>query len=362
MGNEAEWLAARTQLRLLMRTQPSWTNRDFADALKRSVGWVKKWRTRIRAAPNDELVLLSRSRARIHPPPKLDPLVIERILAIRDGPPDNLKRIPGPKAILYYLERDRDLQAGGLRLPRSSRTIWQVLRAAGRIPRAIPQVHLPLERPAPMSSWQLDFKDVSTVPSDPDGKQQHVVEVLDIVDVGTSQLVDAHVRPDFTAETTLTTLIQTLQTHGLPDQITVDRDPRFVGGAHRFDFPAPLVRLLHCIGIQVTICPPRRPDKNAFVERYHRTFEEECLKVIRPQDLASAQAATTAFHQHYNHERPNQAITCGNRPPKVAFPELPQRPALPTSVDPDRWLEVVDGQRYVRKVRANGTVSVDNIS
>jgi len=28
-------------------------------------------------------------------------------------------------------------------------------------------------------------------------------------------------------------------------------------------------------------------------------------------------------------------------------------------VDPDRWVEVLDGQRYVRKVRANGTVSVD---
>jgi hypothetical protein len=148
----------------------------------------------------------------------------------------------------------------------------------------------------------------------------------------------------------------------MPDQITVDRDPRFVGGAHSSDFPAPLVRLLHCIGIQVTICPPRRPDKNAFVERYHRTFEQECLKVVRPQDLASAQTATTMFRQHYNHERPNQAITCGNRPPKVAFPEMPQRPQLPSCVDPDRWLEVVNGQRYVRKVRANGTVSVDTTS
>ena len=124
MGTDAEWLANRTQLRLLLRTQPSWTDRDYADALKRSLGWVKKWRKRITAAPEDAQVLLSRSRARIHPPPKLDPLVIERILAIRDTPPENLKRIPGPKAILYYLSRDRELQARGVRLPRSTRTIW----------------------------------------------------------------------------------------------------------------------------------------------------------------------------------------------------------------------------------------------
>jgi hypothetical protein len=183
MGTDADWLADRTQLRTLLRTQPAWTNRDFATALRRSLSWVKKWRARIQAAPDDDAVLRSRSRARLHPPPKLDPLVIERILAIRDTPPEHLQRTPGPKAIGYYLARDPQLQAQGLRLPRSSRTIWQILRAAGRILPRAQRLHHPLERPTPMSSWQLDFKDVSTVPAEAEGKQQHVVEVLDIVDV-----------------------------------------------------------------------------------------------------------------------------------------------------------------------------------
>jgi hypothetical protein len=30
-------------------------------------------------------------------------------------------------------------------------------------------------------------------------------------------------------------------------------------------------------------------------------------------------------------------------------------------VDPDRWLEVLDGRRYVRKVQANGVVSVNHV-
>jgi hypothetical protein len=68
---------------------------------------------------------------------------------------------------------------------------------------------------------------------------------------------------------------------------------------------------------------------------------------------------TATFRQHYNYERPNQAISCGNRPPCLAFPNLPPRPALPAQVDPDRWVEVLNGERYVRKVRATGTVSVD---
>ncbi len=54
-----------------------------------------------------------------------------------------------------------------------------------------------------MSHWQLDFKDASNVPTDPDGKRQHVVEVPSSVNEGTSVLVEAQVEVDFHAETTL---------------------------------------------------------------------------------------------------------------------------------------------------------------
>jgi hypothetical protein len=124
-----------------------------------------------------------------------------------------------------------------------------------------------VERPAADTSWQMDFKDASTVPAEPDGKQQHVVEVLDIVDMGTSLLVAAQPGEEYRTETVLPVLAQILEEQGLPDQITFDRDPRFVGSPHGCDFPSPFVRFWLCLGVLVTICPPRRPDKNAFVER-----------------------------------------------------------------------------------------------
>jgi hypothetical protein len=200
------------------------------------------------------------------------------------------------------------------------------------------------------------------VPGDTDGKKQHVVEVLNTVDTGSSILVNAQVREDFTAETTLEAIVETLRTQGRPQAITLDRDPRFVGSQQQRDFPSPLMRLLHCLGIQVTICPPRRPDRNGFVERYNRTYAEECLKVFEPRDVEMVRTLTEGFRQHYNHERPNQALSCGNQPPCVAFPDLPPRPPLPSLVDPDRWVEVLDGQRFVRKIRPNGMVSVDGTS
>ena len=72
-------------------------------------------------------------------------------------------------------------------------------------------------------------------------------------------------------------------------------------------------------------------------------------------------SVTDGFRHHYNYERPNQALTCGNQPPCVAFPTFPARPPLPATIDPDRWLAVLDGQRYVRKIRSNGTVTVDHV-
>jgi len=81
----------------------------------------------------------------------------------------------------------------------------------------------------------------------------------------------------------LEAVIHFLQQYGLPPKITFDRDPRFVGGAAGRDFPSPLVRFLLCLGIQPNVYPPHRPDKHAFVERYHRTYNQECVQVYHPQ-------------------------------------------------------------------------------
>ncbi len=158
-----------------------------------------------------------------------------------------------------------DQAASGARQPRPSRTIYRILCQAGRIHHRLPTRHDPLERPAAMSQWQLDFKDASTVVAEPDGKRQHVVEVLNTVDMGTSVLVAAQVRADFTAESTLEMVAELLRTHGCPRHLTVDRDVRFVSSPHGSDFPSALVRFCHCLGIAVRLCDPHHPQQNGFV-------------------------------------------------------------------------------------------------
>jgi hypothetical protein len=179
---EAELFAQRAALRCLARHHPTWTQEELAATLGRSRSWVAKWLSRLNAtAPDDLAVLSSRSRARHTPPPSTPNAVVERILALRDEPPEHLRRVPGPKAILYYLPRDEQARALGMPLPHSTRTIWKILRQHGRIARDLPRRHQRLERPEPLEEVQMDFKDASSVPADPEGKKQHTVEVLNFV-------------------------------------------------------------------------------------------------------------------------------------------------------------------------------------
>jgi hypothetical protein len=131
---EAEWILDRSHLWQLHLEHPNWGAKRLARFTQRSLTWVKKWLRRLRHAdPDDETVLHSRSRARKTSAKRVCQAAVEHILAIRDEPPENLRRTPGPKTILYYLHRDPELQRQKVYLPRSTRTVWQILRQHGRI-------------------------------------------------------------------------------------------------------------------------------------------------------------------------------------------------------------------------------------
>src|SRR5947209_12074169 len=115
------------------------------------------------------------------------------------------------------------------------------------------------------------------------------------VDAGTSILLDARVREDFHEQTAMEAVISFLRKYGRPHQITFDRDPRWVGSVSGRDFPSPLLRLLLCLGITPTVCPTHCPDKNAYVERYHRSYGQECLQLHRPRTLQHVREGTQAI-------------------------------------------------------------------
>lgn len=359
---EALWVGQRAHLRHLLQLHPDWSLQQLADAVGCSKSMVSKWKRRFaQASEQDVAMFFSRSRARRHPPARLDREVVNRVLEIRLFPPDHLRRTPGPRAILYYVHRDPELLASGKRLPRSTRTVWRLLDEAHMIERERPRIRAPLPPCEPLEDVQMDFKDAS-VPADPLGKQQHVIEVLNFVDVGTSLLLSAQVHADFHAETALQAVVAFLRQHGLPNQLTFDRDVRWVGSPGQRDFPSALCQFLYGVGVQPNILPPQHPELNAFVERFHRSYKGECLLRERPSTLEEVRKVTEEYGWHYNQERPHQGRSCRNQPPQKAHPILSARPALPAQVDPDRWVSALDGRLYARRVKSDGRVLVDGIA
>lgn len=362
------YYADRMNLFSLMQQHPDWSQQELAQAVGRSKSWVQKWQKRFAdCSARDQAglhhVAQGQSQARKTPPARIDERIEALILELRDHPPEGLRRTPGPKTILYYLPRHVSAWDSGRRLPTSTRTIYQILKRNQRIAsRVKPPAQEALERQAPLQCWQIDFKEISTVTDDPDwptGKKQHIAEAFNIVDEGTSILLHSEVRTDFTAETLLVCLAQAIQRLGRPQRITLDRDPRSVGAPLGSDFPSVLLRFGTALGIEMHVCAPRHPQENGFVERYHRSYQQECLTQDRPHTLEEACRVTTSWIDHYNWERPNQALSCGNRPPRSAFPELPQLPRPPEAIQADGWLKSVDGFHVERKVDAHGMVHLD---
>ncbi len=363
MLSEADLIAKRAALWWVAQQHPQWSHQDLADALAMSRSWVSKWLRRLRQAdPDDVMALHSRSCARHTPPASIasQPAVVQRILEIRVEPPENLQRVPGPEAILYYVHRDPALKHAGVRLPRSQTTIWKILRQAGCIEVDRRRKPRPLDLREPGEEVQFDLKDASSVPADPEGKRQHVVEIANFVDAGTSIWLHRAVRSDFDAEALFEVVAQFFSQQGLPGMLTFDNDPRLVGSPSGRDFPSALVRFLLCLGVQPNVIPPRRPDLNAYVERFHRSLGQECLQVHRPATLSEVSELTEAYLSHYNRERPNQARSCGNQPPRVACPAFPTLPKVPETVDPDCWLQQMHKRTFARTIRAGGDLTINH--
>lgn len=159
---EETWRRDRVLLDQLLRRHPELGTGALAREVGRSVGWVKKWRPRLLAAnPEDLNRFSSQSRAHHAPYYRWDSRVEDRIVEMREEPPGNLQRIPGPKALLYYLPRDPELQELGLPLPRSTRTIWKILCKNGMIAEEPKGKKRPLEAREPLEEVQMDGHRIS---------------------------------------------------------------------------------------------------------------------------------------------------------------------------------------------------------
>jgi hypothetical protein len=352
MDNESQRIYDRITLHKLHQKHPNWKAAQLGQAIGRSERWARKWLNRFEAAEAPHFqMFLSHSRAPKNRPRQTSVAVKDVICDLRVALTETYHRAAGATLIRAYLKDHELVRNGRDFVPTSSRTITKILAERGYIQRPKPPQHQHLELCEPMAEWEMDFCEIRLE----DGR----FEFFLVVDRGTSRVVHLEGCEGYRADTALTAVTRLFLLNGLPKRLRFDRDPRFVWSWSADSFPAPLIRLLHVLGVEPVICPPRRPDKKPYVERCVRTFKHEWLSRFSLNTLADVHEALEAFLHYHNAQRRHMGRACGGRTPDEAFPKLPTLPALPMLVEPNRWLAAQHGRVFRRHIRSNGTIQVD---
>lgn len=152
--------------------------------------------------------------------------------------------------------------------------------------------------PAVNNTWSFDFMS-DTIYS---GTR---FRVLNIIDEGVREALDIVVDTSITAARVVRHLEQLKTERGLPRAIRVDNGPEmtaqvFADWCRRND-----VRIDH---IQ-----PGKPNQNAYIERFNRSYREEVLDPHIFSNLSQVRDLSWAWMLSYNEERPHSSL--GNIPP-----------------------------------------------
>ncbi len=103
-------------------------------------------------------------------------------------------------------------------------------------------------------------------------------------------------------------LEQVVAWRGRPQAIRLDNGPEFL--ADRF--------VTWCAeqAIQLWHIQPGKPDQNALIERYNRTYRTEVLSAYVFESLDQLREIRAEWLHSYNEERPHDALA-GCRPPRI---------------------------------------------
>ena len=235
-----------------------------------------------------------RSHATLNCPHKTAGEVAARVIAVR-------RRFPhfGPKKVRAWLAREQP----GTAWPAPS-TIGDILKAAGLV-EALPRRRRAVEQGLVVSparaaneEWCADFKGWFLTG---DGAR---CDPLTLTDSHCRYNLDTRITPP-TLGGVWPVFLAAFQAHGLPGAIRVDNGTPFGSRG-----PAGLSRLSVWwlrLGVQPRFIPPASPQDNGRHERFHRTLKAQTTKPPSPT-LAEQQVQFDRFRQHYNLERPHEAL------------------------------------------------------
>jgi hypothetical protein len=154
------------------------------------------------------------------------------------------------------------------------------------------------EYPYPLAAVQLDLLTIRLSTK----SKLYLVTFLDDYSryVLLSQFIKAKTMDNVTGK-----LLQVIKIHGLMERIICDKGSEFVSWQSFTDFEEKLCSL----DIELISSGPETPQKQGKIERWHRSYREECESISGGFDSYSqAQYETDRYVNYYNYERVHQGI------------------------------------------------------
>jgi putative transposase len=174
--------------------------------------------------------------------------------------------------------------------------VWRVYKALKlnlprRTKRRLPdRERQPLDTPAAVNAiWAMDFmSDVLY-----NGRRFRTFNVLD---EGVREALDIVIDTSIPSGRVVRTLEQIKAWRGTPKAIRVDNGPEF------------LSQVLVDWQVELRYIQPGKPNQNAYIERFNRTYRSEVLDAYLFDNLDQVRRVTAEWLRTYNEERPHDSL------------------------------------------------------
>jgi putative transposase len=179
-------------------------------------------------------------------------------------------------------------------------------RAKRRLPGRLRQS---LEAPRQLNhTWAIDFMADALY----GGRK---IRTLNVIDEGNREALAIDVALSIPSVRVIRILEELVAVHGRPVALRVDNGPELISEAF----------LTWCgeQGIEVRHIQPGKPDQNAFIERFNRSYRDEVLDAYVFGSIEEVQGVTDEWLEDYNTERPHDSL---GRVPPLSFLPRPERP------------------------------------
>ncbi|MCX8504110.1 MAG: integrase core domain-containing protein [Beijerinckiaceae bacterium] len=143
---------------------------------------------------------------------------------------------------------------------------------------------------------------------------------LNVIDEGNREALRIEVGTSISAIRLQWVMNELIEVYGKPRAIRLDNGPEMTAQS--------FVEWAERQNIALRFIQPGKPNQNAFIERFNKSYRQEVLDANLFNTLAEVQAATDDWIEDYNLYRPHDAL--GRVPPAQYLPRL-QTPNVSTS-------------------------------